>query len=52
MSLVDQILSAIDNPKQQASTGQLASILNTVQQLSGSNHTNPATMESALSHCR
>jgi hypothetical protein len=49
MSLVDQILSAVDNPKQQASTGQLASILNTVQQLSGSNHTNPATMESALS---
>lgn len=49
MSLVDQILSAIDNPNQQASTGQIASILNTVQQLSNSYNTNPSTMESALS---
>ena len=49
MGLLDQILSAVDNPNQQANTGQLASILNTVQQLSNSYHTNPSTMQSALS---
>ncbi|HEY9847734.1 MAG TPA: hypothetical protein V6D03_16245 [Candidatus Caenarcaniphilales bacterium] len=34
MGIFDQILGAIENPNQQASSGQLGSILNTVQQLS------------------
>ncbi|HAX77463.1 MAG TPA: hypothetical protein DCY88_16910 [Cyanobacteria bacterium UBA11372] len=49
MGLLDQILSAVDNPNQQASTGQLASILSSVDQLSNSYNTNPSTMQSALS---
>jgi hypothetical protein len=35
MGLFDQVMGALDNPNQQASTSQLGSILNTVQQLSG-----------------
>lgn len=49
MGLLDQILSAVDNPNQQASTGQLATILNTVQQVSDGYNTNPSTVQSALS---
>lgn len=49
MRLFDQILGAINNPSQQASSGQLANILNTVQQLSGSYNTNPSTMQMLLS---
>ncbi len=49
MSIFKQILSAIDNPEQEASTGQLGSILDTVQQLSGSYQTNPDTVQSAMS---
>lgn len=49
MGLLDQILSAVDNPNQQASTGQLASILSSVDELSNSYNTNPSTMQSALS---
>ena len=36
MGLFDQIISAIDDPNTQASTDQLGSIMNTVQQLGGS----------------
>ena len=49
MSLFNQILSAIDNPEQEASTNQLGNILDTVQQLSGSYHTQPSSIESAMS---
>lgn len=35
MPLFDQIMGALNNPEQQASTDQLSTILNTVQQLSG-----------------
>ncbi|MEO1145489.1 MAG: hypothetical protein AAFY26_07815 [Cyanobacteria bacterium J06638_22] len=35
MPLFDQIVGALNNPEQEASTGQLSTILNTVQQLSG-----------------
>jgi len=35
MPLFDQIMGALNNPEQQASTNQLGAILNTVQQLSG-----------------
>ncbi|NET29598.1 hypothetical protein [Okeania sp. SIO1I7] len=35
MGLFDQIVGAINNPNQEASTNQLSSILGTVQQLSG-----------------
>ncbi|NWF57952.1 MAG: DUF937 domain-containing protein [Fischerella sp.] len=48
MGLFDQIINAIDNPSQQGSTGQLGDILNTVQQLSNSTGTNPATMQSVV----
>lgn len=49
MGLVDQILSAIDNPNQAATTGQVANILSTVQQVSDSYGTDPSTIQSALS---
>lgn len=49
MGLLDQILGAMDNPNQEASTGQLATILNTVQQLGDSYGTDPSTVQSALS---
>lgn len=49
MGLLDQILGAIDNPNQQASTGQLAQIMNTVEQLSGNYGTDPSQMNSAFS---
>ncbi|MCC0179719.1 DUF937 domain-containing protein [Waterburya agarophytonicola K14] len=49
MSIFNQILSAIDNPEQEASTNQLSSILDTVQQLSGSNQANPDAIQSAMS---
>ena len=49
MSIFNQILSAIDNPEQEASTGQLGSILDTVQQLSGNNKTSPDAIQSAMS---
>jgi hypothetical protein len=48
MGIFDQIINAIDNPSQEGSTGQLDSILNTVQQLSNNTGTNTSTMESAL----
>lgn len=49
MSIFNQILGAIDNPEMEASTGQLGSILDTVQQLSGSNRTSPDAIQSAMS---
>jgi len=48
MGLFDQIINAIDNPTQQASTGQIGNIVNTVQQLSNSTGTDPSTMQSVV----
>ena len=49
MSIFNQILGAIDNPEMEASTGQLGSIFDTVQQLSGNNRTSPDAIQSAMS---
>lgn len=49
MSLFNQILNAIDNPEREASSNQLANILDTVQQLSSSYQTNPDAIQSAMS---
>ena len=49
MSLFNQIINALDNPEQEASKGQLNSILDTVQQLSGNYQTQPSSIESAMS---
>lgn len=48
MSLLNNILSALDNPNQEANTNQLAGIFNTVQQLSNTAGMNPDAMQSAL----
>lgn len=49
MSIFNQILSAIDSPEREADNNQLNSILDTVQQLSGSYQTNPSVVQSAMS---
>ncbi len=49
MSIFKQILNAIDNPNAEASTNQLSSIIDTVQQLSNNYHTDPSAVQSALS---
>lgn len=49
MSLFNQILNAIDNPEQEASTGQLNNILDTVQQLGNNYQTQSSSIESAMS---
>lgn len=49
MGIFNQILEAIDSPEREASNNQLGSILDTVQQLSGSYQTNPSAVESAMS---
>ena len=49
MSIFNQILSAIDDPQKEASTNQLGSILDTVQQLSGNNQASPDAVQSAMS---
>ena len=49
MSIFNQILGAIDNPEMEASKGQLGSILDTVQQLSGNNQASPDAIQSAMS---
>ena len=49
MSIFNQILSAIDNPEQEASNNQLGSIIDTVQQLSGNYQANPSSVQSAMS---
>jgi hypothetical protein len=47
MSLFNQILGAIDNPNQMANAGQLAGIVNTVQQLSSTYQSNPEALQTA-----
>ncbi len=49
MSIFNQILSAINDPQKEASTNQLGSILDTVQQLSGNNQASSGAVESAMS---
>lgn len=49
MNIFNQIVTAIDNPEQEASNNQLSSILDTVQQLSGNYQANPSAVESAMS---
>jgi hypothetical protein len=49
MSIFEQIISAIDNPDREASTNQLGSILDTVQQLSANHQTKPDAIQSAMS---
>ena len=49
MGLFDNILSAIDNPEQEASSDGLGSILDTVQDLASNNQINPASLQSAMS---
>lgn len=49
MSLFDQIRGAIDNPNQQASSSQLGTILDAVQQLSSNHNTDLSTVQSAAS---
>lgn len=49
MSLFDQILSAVSNPQQQASTDQLGSILGVAQQLGNSHGVDPSTTQTILS---
>ncbi|NEP84356.1 MAG: DUF937 domain-containing protein [Okeania sp. SIO3C4] len=49
MGLFDQIVSAINNPYQEASTSQLSSILGTVQQLSGNLGGNSDVTQAAMS---
>ncbi len=49
MGLFEQILGAIDNPEQEASTDKVGNILDTVQQLSGAYQTNPGAVTSAMS---
>jgi len=49
MGLFDQILSAIDNPNQQASPNQLGNILGAVEQLSGNQGVNTGTTQLAMS---
>lgn len=49
MSIFNQILSAIDDPQKEANASQIGSILDTVQQLSGSNNASPDALQSAMS---
>jgi uncharacterized protein YidB (DUF937 family) len=49
MGLFDQILSAVNNPNQQASPDQLGTILNTVQQLSNRQGIDSSSTQTALS---
>ncbi|HEY9616957.1 MAG TPA: hypothetical protein V6C64_08960 [Microcoleaceae cyanobacterium] len=49
MGLFDQIVSAINNPNQQASPNQLNDILNNVQQVSGNHGMDAATSQAVLS---
>lgn len=49
MGLFDQIINSIDNSSQEASSGQLATILSTVQQLGDSYGSDPSTVQSVLS---
>ncbi|NEO57793.1 MAG: DUF937 domain-containing protein [Okeania sp. SIO3B5] len=49
MGLFDQIVGAINNPNQEASTNQLSSILGTVQQLSGNLGGDSGATQAAMS---
>lgn len=49
MGLFDQVMGALDNPNQRASTDQLGTILGAVQQLAGSQDTNTDTMQQLMS---
>jgi hypothetical protein len=49
MSLFDELLGAINNPQQQASVGDLGSLVGAVQQLSGQNGIDPGMMQTMLS---
>jgi len=49
MGLFDQVVSALDNPNQEASSDQLGSILSVVGQLSGSQGIDAASTKTLLS---
>ncbi|WP_036477817.1 DUF937 domain-containing protein [Myxosarcina sp. GI1] len=49
MSLFNQILDAVNSPEREASSNQLGSILDTVQQLGGNYNTNSSNIQSAMS---
>ncbi len=49
MSIFKQILNSIDNPNAEASTNQLSSIIDTVQELSSSYQANSSAIQSAMS---
>ena len=49
MGLFDQIINALDNSNQEASSGQMATILSTMQQVSDSYGADPSTVQSVLS---
>ncbi|MEO0409281.1 MAG: DUF937 domain-containing protein [Cyanobacteria bacterium P01_A01_bin.135] len=49
MGLFDQVVGALDNPNQQASTDQIGSILGAVQQLAGSQDTSTDNMQTLMS---
>ncbi|NET03942.1 MAG: hypothetical protein F6K09_09335 [Merismopedia sp. SIO2A8] len=49
MNLFNHILSAIDNPAQQASSGQLSNILSTVGELSTNVNADPSTVQGLMS---
>jgi hypothetical protein len=49
MGLFFDVLSAINNPNQNASVDQLSSITNTVQQLATSHNIEPSTMQTVMS---
>nr|WP_242040374.1 MULTISPECIES: DUF937 domain-containing protein [Desertifilum] len=49
VGLFNQILGALNNPNQEANSGQLSTILNVVQQLNGSTGANPSQIQSVLS---
>jgi len=49
MGLFDQVIGAIDNPNQRASSGQISDILSAVQQLSGDRNVPPSTTQTVLS---
>lgn len=49
MGLFDQVINAFDNSNQEASSGQLATILSTMQQLSDNHGADPSKVQSVLS---
>ncbi len=49
MSLFNQILDAVNNPEREASSNQLSTIIDTVQQLSSNSNTSFADIQSAMS---